>query len=316
MISSLDREQAHRRPLISSRGWSLKERQTGKGCGGWGAVSDLDGEGVRARSSSRVRGRERRQEERTGATASWWVLSARPLAGEAPPRSSLAAPPRPAARRCSARGGEAAPGEDQTPRSPASRCSRRERKCAPALLPSFHPAAPRAFSARETEHLASALASAGLPPPEYAPPLPPKKCPSPESATTMAETNNECSIKVLCRFRPLNQAEILRGDKFIPIFQGDDSVIIGVSAPPGGNFGEGLEVESYPSLGPACHSVPTPRRSSSILFAAAPPLPSIRMAGCGLARAEAKSLQSGRGLLPRDQVTQLPFAALCSVPTP
>uniref|UniRef100_A0A8C0LG54 Kinesin-like protein n=1 Tax=Canis lupus dingo TaxID=286419 RepID=A0A8C0LG54_CANLU len=34
-------------------------------------------------------------------------------------------------------------------------------------------------------------------------------------------------IKVLCRFRPLNQAEILRGDKFIPIFQGDDSVVIG-----------------------------------------------------------------------------------------
>nr|BAE90819.1 unnamed protein product [Macaca fascicularis] len=43
----------------------------------------------------------------------------------------------------------------------------------------------------------------------------------------MAETNNECSIKVLCRFRPLNQVEILRGDKFIPIFQGDDSVVIG-----------------------------------------------------------------------------------------
>ncbi|XP_005879092.1 kinesin heavy chain [Myotis yumanensis] len=43
----------------------------------------------------------------------------------------------------------------------------------------------------------------------------------------MTETNNECSIKVLCRFRPLNQAEILRGDKFIPIFQGDDSVVIG-----------------------------------------------------------------------------------------
>ncbi|XP_066225474.1 kinesin heavy chain [Saccopteryx leptura] len=43
----------------------------------------------------------------------------------------------------------------------------------------------------------------------------------------MTEANNECSIKVLCRFRPLNQAEILRGDKFIPIFQGDDSVVIG-----------------------------------------------------------------------------------------
>ncbi|XP_029452675.1 kinesin heavy chain-like [Rhinatrema bivittatum] len=43
----------------------------------------------------------------------------------------------------------------------------------------------------------------------------------------MAELANECSIKVLCRFRPLNQSEILRGDKFLPIFQGDDSVIIG-----------------------------------------------------------------------------------------
>ncbi|XP_069509695.1 kinesin heavy chain isoform X1 [Ambystoma mexicanum] len=42
----------------------------------------------------------------------------------------------------------------------------------------------------------------------------------------MAEVN-ECSIKVLCRFRPLNQSEIVRGDKFIPLFQGDDSVIMG-----------------------------------------------------------------------------------------
>ncbi|KAM4797417.1 kinesin heavy chain isoform 1-T1 [Rhinophrynus dorsalis] len=42
----------------------------------------------------------------------------------------------------------------------------------------------------------------------------------------MAETS-ECSIKVLCRFRPLNQAEVQRGDKFLPIFQGDDSVIVG-----------------------------------------------------------------------------------------
>ncbi|XP_074835548.1 kinesin heavy chain isoform X1 [Carettochelys insculpta] len=43
----------------------------------------------------------------------------------------------------------------------------------------------------------------------------------------MAEPSTECSIKVLCRFRPLNQAEILRGDKFIPVFQGDDGVILG-----------------------------------------------------------------------------------------
>ncbi|CAM4629463.1 unnamed protein product [Leuciscus chuanchicus] len=45
----------------------------------------------------------------------------------------------------------------------------------------------------------------------------------------MADDNNsaECNIRVLCRFRPLNQSETLRGDKYIPTFQGDDTVIIG-----------------------------------------------------------------------------------------
>ncbi|KAK6321819.1 hypothetical protein J4Q44_G00087950 [Coregonus suidteri] len=42
----------------------------------------------------------------------------------------------------------------------------------------------------------------------------------------MAEASAECNIKVLCRFRPLNQSEIIRGDKFIPMFQGDDTVSI------------------------------------------------------------------------------------------
>uniref|UniRef100_A0A3B3CGK3 Kinesin-like protein n=1 Tax=Oryzias melastigma TaxID=30732 RepID=A0A3B3CGK3_ORYME len=46
----------------------------------------------------------------------------------------------------------------------------------------------------------------------------------------MADPNAECNIKVLCRFRPLNQSEILRGDKFIPVFQGDDTVIVGGKA--------------------------------------------------------------------------------------
>ncbi|XP_063285495.1 kinesin heavy chain [Pelobates fuscus] len=41
----------------------------------------------------------------------------------------------------------------------------------------------------------------------------------------------ECSIKVMCRFRPLNQAEIHRGDKFIPVFKGDDTTVIGQSKP-------------------------------------------------------------------------------------
>ncbi|MBN3317767.1 KIF5A protein, partial [Atractosteus spatula] len=43
----------------------------------------------------------------------------------------------------------------------------------------------------------------------------------------MADASTECNIKVLCRFRPLNQAEVVRGDKFIPKFSGDDTVIIG-----------------------------------------------------------------------------------------
>ncbi|XP_018425219.1 PREDICTED: kinesin heavy chain [Nanorana parkeri] len=42
----------------------------------------------------------------------------------------------------------------------------------------------------------------------------------------MAETA-ECSIKVLCRFRPLNQSEVQRGDKYLPLFQGDDCVVFG-----------------------------------------------------------------------------------------
>ncbi|XP_037346744.2 kinesin heavy chain isoform X2 [Pungitius pungitius] len=43
----------------------------------------------------------------------------------------------------------------------------------------------------------------------------------------MADANTECNIKVLCRFRPLNKSEIIRRDKFIPIFQGEDTVILG-----------------------------------------------------------------------------------------
>ncbi|XP_057193740.1 kinesin heavy chain [Triplophysa rosa] len=43
----------------------------------------------------------------------------------------------------------------------------------------------------------------------------------------MADVSSECNIKVLCRFRPLNQSENLRGDKFIPTFQGADTVIVG-----------------------------------------------------------------------------------------
>ncbi|XP_055032176.1 kinesin-1 heavy chain isoform X1 [Misgurnus anguillicaudatus] len=37
----------------------------------------------------------------------------------------------------------------------------------------------------------------------------------------------ECTIKVMCRFRPLNSSEVMRGDKYIPKFQGDDNVVVG-----------------------------------------------------------------------------------------
>ncbi|KAL0966493.1 hypothetical protein UPYG_G00295930 [Umbra pygmaea] len=37
----------------------------------------------------------------------------------------------------------------------------------------------------------------------------------------------ECTIKVMCRFRPLNSAEVARGDKYIPKFQGEDHVVLG-----------------------------------------------------------------------------------------
>lgn len=53
----------------------------------------------------------------------------------------------------------------------------------------------------------------------------------------------ECNIKVMCRFRPLNESEVNRGDKYIAKFQGEDTVMIAVSAPPPPRF---------PFLGPGC----------------------------------------------------------------
>uniref|UniRef100_A0A8B9L285 Kinesin-like protein n=1 Tax=Astyanax mexicanus TaxID=7994 RepID=A0A8B9L285_ASTMX len=36
----------------------------------------------------------------------------------------------------------------------------------------------------------------------------------------------ECGVKVMCRFRPLNESEINRGDKYIPKFKGEDTVVV------------------------------------------------------------------------------------------
>ncbi|KAM5235414.1 kinesin-1 heavy chain [Ctenodactylus gundi] len=36
----------------------------------------------------------------------------------------------------------------------------------------------------------------------------------------------ECNIKVMCRFRPLNESEVNRGDKYVAKFQGEDTVVI------------------------------------------------------------------------------------------
>lgn len=53
----------------------------------------------------------------------------------------------------------------------------------------------------------------------------------------------ECNIKVMCRFRPLNESEVIRGDKYVAKFQGEDTVMIAVSGPcpaPGGLVGPGV----------------------------------------------------------------------------
>ncbi|XP_012995381.1 kinesin heavy chain [Esox lucius] len=42
----------------------------------------------------------------------------------------------------------------------------------------------------------------------------------------MADAAAECGVKVMCRFRPLNESEITRGDKYIPKFKDDDTVVI------------------------------------------------------------------------------------------
>ncbi|KAM4606036.1 kinesin-1 heavy chain-like [Polymixia lowei] len=42
----------------------------------------------------------------------------------------------------------------------------------------------------------------------------------------MADPAESTSIKVMCRFRPLNKSEVARGDKYIPKFQGDECVSI------------------------------------------------------------------------------------------
>uniref|UniRef100_A0A8C5A8W4 Kinesin-like protein n=1 Tax=Gadus morhua TaxID=8049 RepID=A0A8C5A8W4_GADMO len=41
--------------------------------------------------------------------------------------------------------------------------------------------------------------------------------------------SSECGVKVMCRFRPLNDSELSRGDKYIPKFKGEDTVVITVS---------------------------------------------------------------------------------------
>uniref|UniRef100_A0A4W5P4K4 Kinesin-like protein n=1 Tax=Hucho hucho TaxID=62062 RepID=A0A4W5P4K4_9TELE len=43
----------------------------------------------------------------------------------------------------------------------------------------------------------------------------------------MADVPAECTIKVMCRFRPLNSSEVARGDKYIPKFHGEDHVVVG-----------------------------------------------------------------------------------------
>jgi len=72
----------------------------------------------------------------------------------------------------------------------------------------------------------------------------------------MADATTECNIKVLCRFRPLNQSEVLRGDQFIPKFLGEDTVSVGVR--------DACQTEALlsPPRGPSVLSVHDQRRAS------------------------------------------------------
>lgn len=45
------------------------------------------------------------------------------------------------------------------------------------------------------------------------------------------ENAGVCGVKVMCRFRPLNDAERNRGDKYVPKFNGEDTVVVAVSSP-------------------------------------------------------------------------------------
>ena len=68
-----------------------------------------------------------------------------------------------------------------------------------------------------------------------------------------------CGVKVMCRFRPLNDAERSRGDKFIPKFNGEDTVVVAVSGPPvcvwvkpGRPAHPGFVSLSHPPVVPVC----------------------------------------------------------------
>lgn len=67
--------------------------------------------------------------------------------------------------------------------------------------------------------------------PRCAEPRPPTHPCAPSLPPAEMADPAECSIKVMCRFRPLNEAEILRGDKFIPKFKGEETVVIGQGKP-------------------------------------------------------------------------------------
>lgn len=60
-----------------------------------------------------------------------------------------------------------------------------------------------------------------------------------------------CGVKVMCRFRPLNVAERSRGDKFVPKFNGDDTVVVAVSAGTGPGPGSDV-VRATPASSPLC----------------------------------------------------------------
>lgn len=142
-------------------------------------------------------------EESRGATVRRWAPGRCPQPGK--PRPAPPSPPRPGLQRgAAARGAERAGSAERGPDAQVARIPVPQERAA-RLGPAPQPCPGACLSLLNPQRQSTTCPSPG---PQLSPssrmhtrPLQPK-CPSPTPATTMAETNNECSIKCSADFGP------------------------------------------------------------------------------------------------------------------